>query len=304
MRLDINENVEEALCLNCDNVHLVALLNFFGVGDAFAAIAAQWFFGWLVDPSTPVRVPTTSRVPILAAIAQETGVHFERLRLCHDDFYRSLHKSLDRGAPAIVYGDSYSMEWLPFYRNEHGAHPVIVAGWDAAEGIYHVVEAYRNRTPYGACHPSRVQVTSHDFDQMIRELSLDNADIIIPRTRERVRPTDLREVLRANAEAILQNIAKRGELRAYVNEARTFAGDLAAAQRFDLGCWEIARARIARDLACSHRGRPKSCAARGTGRALCDDDFWSVAARFAIRSRCGAASSKRREASVDQFRVD
>ncbi|MBK3569777.1 BtrH N-terminal domain-containing protein [Streptomyces sp. MBT62] len=232
-------NVPDAPWLNCDNAHLAALQQFYGVPTPSAAVGMQWSFAL---PSTDA-VPVTLRVPVLEAVALETGLVLERQRL--DDgpgYYDAVRALLAEGTPLIIYGDAFHMPWLPYFGHDSSAHPTVLVG--ATDEEFHLVEAYTNSTPWGKVVPGPARVSRAEFEKLVEALPPGQRGEIIALTgRCTARPANPAGTLRANARSILDRVGEHGDLTAYAEWAREHAADARAMALYDLGCWEVTRAR-------------------------------------------------------------
>ncbi|MEV4556230.1 hypothetical protein AB0K51_04435 [Kitasatospora sp. NPDC049285] len=230
--------VTDAPWLNCDNAHLAALQQFYGVADPSAAVGLQWAF----ELRSVDEVPVTLRVPVLESIARESGLVFERRRIPLPGYYDQLADTLAGGTPVIVYGDAFHMPWLPYFGNDSSAHPTILVGLDDTQ--CRIVEAYQNSTPWGRVVPGPATVTRAEYEKLVEALGPEQrGETIALAARREAEPTDPAAALRANAEGILATVGDRGDLAAYTAWARAEAGDPVATARYDLGCWEVTRAR-------------------------------------------------------------
>lgn len=231
--------VEDAPYLNCDNAHLTALLQFYGVTDPSGPVACQWAVA--LDPARPL-VPATLRAPVLEAIAAETGLVFRREQIPLDRYWPWADAVLAEGTPFIAYGESSLMPWLPYFGNEVGAHPVIVEGREGDDFV--VVEAYTNVTPWGPVVPGRYRVPVEEMRSLVHELDpRQRGEVIVLDGRTTPAPRSVTEHLRDNAASILATVRDESALAVFAERGRASVGDVAAMQQFDLGCWELARAR-------------------------------------------------------------
>ncbi|MEU8001118.1 hypothetical protein AB0B66_08170 [Catellatospora sp. NPDC049111] len=237
---EVSGTVPDAPWLNCDNAHLAALMQFYGAAAPSAPMGMQWHFAL---PTTE-QVPVTLRVAVLDAIAAETGIVFDRHRVPIDRYYDTVAASTAAGVPLIVYGDAFHMPWLPYFGNDSSAHPTILAGVVDDGETFHLVEAYTNSTPWGRVVPGPASVTRQQFQTLVEALpEPQRGEVIVLRERGSARPHDPADMLRANAEGILRHVEQGGELARYAEWGRAAIGERAAADLFDLGCWEVTRAR-------------------------------------------------------------
>ncbi|MEV7190828.1 hypothetical protein AB0N81_03335 [Streptomyces sp. NPDC093510] len=236
--IPVSETVTDAPWLNCDNAHLAALQQFHGAADPSAAMGLQWSF----ELRSTDEVPVTLRVPVLESIARETGLVFDRRQIALPGYYEAVTALVADGTPLIVYGDAFHMPWLPYFGNDSSAHPTILAG--VTGDTFHIVEAYTNSTPWGRVVPGPAQVTRAEYEKLVEALGPGQlGEVISLSSRGTARPTPPAEALRANAETILRLVGERGDLHAYAQWARDHADDTDAMARYDLGCWEVTRAR-------------------------------------------------------------
>lgn len=203
-------------------------------------MGAQWHFGLREDSLVPVTVCA----PILHIIARYTGLVLRRYQIPLDSYYDEITESILAGDPVIVYGDSILMPWLPYFGYESAPHPTIVDGISDDGSEVHIVEAYTNKTPNGAVVPRRTTVSRREFDLLLKALPPEQrGEVIAYQGRCEPDPVDPKETLRANAEAILQSGVGRGEFCEFAARGRAASRDAEAMARFDLGCWEMTRAR-------------------------------------------------------------
>lgn len=240
MRLGVAETVPDAPHLNCDNAHLAALQQFYDAPSPSAPMGSQWSFE-LQDDSL---VPVTLRQPVLEAIADHSGLVFRREQLPEGSYHDLLAASLREGRPLIVYGDSLHMPWLPYYGHESAPHPVVLDGVAEDGSVFHVVEAYTNTTPNGPVVPGPAVVERADFDKLVSALEDDRrGEVIWLVDRRRPTPPPPLESMRANAESVLRTVEGEGQLAELGRRGRDAQTDVTALAEFDLGCWEMTRAR-------------------------------------------------------------
>ncbi|GGS49207.1 hypothetical protein F2B00_09755 [Streptomyces parvus] len=236
--IPVVETVTDAPWLNCDNAHLAALQQFYGVSEPSAAMGLQWSF----ELRTTDEVPVTLRVPVLDSIARETGLVFERRQLPLPGYYDDVAALVAEGTPLIVYGDAFHMPWLPYFGNDSSAHPTILAG--VTDDAFHIVETYTNSTPWGRVVPGPARVPRPEFEKLVAALGPgQRGEVLFLVSRVPANPTDPADALRANAEAVLRQVGERGDMATYAQWARDNATDPEAMGRYDLGCWEVTRAR-------------------------------------------------------------
>lgn len=237
--LGVSGTLPDAPFLNCDNAHLAALQQFYGAASPADPMGSQWYFRL----RTPDQVPETLRVPVLDAIAAMTGLVFERGQLPMPEYYDRVREMVAGGTPLIFYGDAYHMPWLPYFGNDSSAHPTVLHGVTGGE-LFHVVEAYTNSTPWGRVVPGPATVTREEFRTLVEALGPEQiGEVIWLRTRREPAPPDPVDVLRSNAEAIEDRIGHHGDLAGWAQWGRDNADGPETAALFDLGCWEVNRAR-------------------------------------------------------------
>lgn len=238
--LDVNETVRDAQFLNCDNAHLAAVLQFYGARDPSAPMGEQWYFELRMD----TLVPVTARVPVLEAIARHSGVVLTRTQIPAERYHETLAAFIRDGHPVIIYGDSIDMPWLPYFGNESSPHPTLVDGIADDWSQVRVVEAYTNTTPDGPVIPGPAFVSRVDFDTLVAALPPERrGEVIVFDGRQDPDPVPPADTLRANAHAISVHVGELDELRTFAERGRAAAADLSAMASFDLGCWEVTRAR-------------------------------------------------------------
>jgi hypothetical protein len=235
----VAETVPDAPWLNCDNAHLAALLQFYGAADPSGPMGQQWGFAL----RSTAEVPVTLGLPVLTAIERETGLVFDRRQVPMAEYHETVEATTAAGTPMIIYGDAFHMPWLPYFGNDSSAHPTILAGVSAGEK-FHIVEAYTNSTPWGRVVPGPATVTRAEFDTLVEALHpAQRGEVISLSARRAADPRPLREILRANADGVLARVRDAGDMAAFAGWARGHAGDATAMALYDLGCWEVTRAR-------------------------------------------------------------
>jgi hypothetical protein len=233
--------------LDCLNDNLAVLLRYLGVADVRTPFACQWHFE--VDPARPLDSLSLERTPITTVIRAQTGCAIERVRFEAGDLLAQCAPFIARDEPALVFGDAYAMPWLPYFERAHMEHSFIVDSIAADRQSLHLVDAYENRTEWGAATPTETTIARDVFERAVRELDALNAGYFwIVRRVDQPDALDLPALLRDNAEQIGIQLGERQRLAQFCAWYAERITDLEAMKQFTLDCWLIARTRAYHQL--------------------------------------------------------
>jgi hypothetical protein len=227
----------DSACLDCVEVNLAALLQHAGVADVRSPFARDWHFALGADGLPVLRAESVEQ-----AILGDTGweVVWERCDPARSADVCRGH--LAAGRPVLVLGDAHRMSWLPYFGHEHQEHSFLVDG--AGAGELRVADAYANRTEWGDAVPTRTTVDAGELEGIVASLDGPRRGCyaVLVRAGDPA-PPEARDVLWANARAILRTVGESDAVAAFAREHAERAADVAAMRRFTLGCWLTARAR-------------------------------------------------------------
>ncbi len=151
--------------LDCYSVNLAVLLAYLGIEDTRAPFAHQWYFDF--DPERNEGLPLIMDRPIEDVIRQQTGCVTLTFSSQVGHVAADCCALLDQYGPFLVLGDAYLMPWLPYFGHEHMVHSFIIVEVDHEKKLFHIVDAYNNKTEWGAALPCSLSIPMLSVEGML-----------------------------------------------------------------------------------------------------------------------------------------
>src|SRR5579875_1348526 len=106
--------------LDCVADNLALLLLYTGIRNVRAPLACQWYFAF--DEAQRECLPALSRYALAEIIEKQTGCRLLQSTLDTSNYIDVLSQSIERSQPALVFGDTFFIPWLPYFGHEHQEH--------------------------------------------------------------------------------------------------------------------------------------------------------------------------------------
>lgn len=226
--------------LDCVAVNLAALLQYYAVEDLRSPFACQWYFQFHEDNALPEVLHT----PLAEVILRSTGYAVHTYGPQQTSLVQVCLDFLSRQKPVLVFGDAYSMPWLPYYQQEHMEHSFIVNGVNQEQNMFHIVDAYSNQTEWGKALPCTAHLRVETFTHIVEALETERRGTVAVLERvQAAAPLDTALFLRLNAERMLFQLSHEDALRRFSRFYAQHAENVAMLRQFVLGCWLLTRAR-------------------------------------------------------------
>jgi hypothetical protein len=123
-------------------------------------------------------------------------------------------------------------------------HTFIVDGVGEDGRLLHVVDAYYNRTEWGAALPTETYLPAAALERIVWDLHSANRGAFWRLRRDgEARTVDHRALLACNAEQVLRDVEADDAIRRFSRHYQGRMSDAAAMKQFVLACWLVSRAR-------------------------------------------------------------
>lgn len=229
--------------MDCVEDNLALLLLHLGQQDVRTLFACQWHFSFDAAQSFPIL----DRDSWQKRIEELTSCNIYQKALSIPDCSTVLSTYLEKGQPALVFGDAFFMPWLPYFGHDHHEHSFIIDGITDDKRFVHIVDAYENTTVWGKAHPIAWELPTTALS-VIFNLESEHARTILWLERTRETPAlNIRNMLFANAHYTLAS-HQQGQLQHFARHYCALMPDEEAAKRLELALWLIARARALHGL--------------------------------------------------------
>jgi hypothetical protein len=218
--------------MDCVAANVAVLLALRGERDVRWALGSQWHFAFDADAGELLldRLSLGRQLRLLA------GTELRRHPIAGPAI-PALAALVAANGAVLVYGDAFELPWLPLHRKVHLQHTFVVTALDERVGTAQVLDAYTNRTEHGDACPTSV---SADLAAIVAAIEDEDAMTLHP--GEAVAST-AREIVEQNCLALLDEIAQRDPIGAFVAHHEHGDDRSSRASELALDCWLVARKR-------------------------------------------------------------